>query len=208
VDVTINKRKAGELILISKSSLLKLDGFQILLALLILSCAGTKPYCKFESKLFSNLNLKICADSLEIVSTFPDLYRINSFNQLWTAPLYLYYIGKKATLLEPIPEIYDIISRNRKVSKYPEINRWEPYPSKEGFHIHLKKKSKILIYVTDLNDKILFALDFGKLKKGTTFYVDLQNLLPTSNNTQRYSFNLVCNGKICARVPFSIVENH
>lgn len=192
--------------MISKSSLLKLNGFQILLALLILGCAGTKPYCKFESKLFSNLNPKICADSLEIVNTFPDLYRINSSNQLWTAPLYLYYIGKKVTLLEPIPETYDIIRRNRTVSKYPEILPWESY--NEGFNIHLNKKSKILVYVTDFSNKILFALDFGKLKKGTTFYVDLQNLLPTSNNTQRYSFNLVCNGRICARVPFSIVENH
>lgn len=206
MDVIIHKRKAGELILISKSSLLKLNGFQILLALLILGCAGTKPYCKFESKLFSNLNPKICADSLEIVNTFPDLYRINSSNQLWTAPLYLYYIGKKVTLLEPIPETYDIIRRNRRVSKYPELLPWETY--KEGFNIHLNKKSKILVYVTDLSNRILFALDFGKLKKGTTFYVDLQNLLPTSNNTQRYSFNLVCNGRICARVPFSIVENH
>jgi hypothetical protein len=172
----------------------------------VLSCAGTKPYCKFESNLISNLRPKTCADSLEIEEKFPDLYRINNSNQLWKAPLYIYYIGKKVTLLEPIPETYDIIRRNRRVSKYPEILPWESY--KEGFNIHLKKKSKILVYVTDLSNRILFALDFGKLKKGTTFYVDLQNLLPANDNGRKYFFNLVWNRKICARIPFSIFENH
>jgi hypothetical protein len=194
--------------LISKASFLKLSCIHILVTLLILSCAGTKPYCKFEGILLSNLKPRTCADSLEIVDKFPDLYRINNSNQLWIAPLYLYYIGKEVTLLEPIPETYDIIRRNRRVSKFPELLPWESYPSKEGFHIHLNKKSKILIYITDSSDKILFALDFGKLKKGTTFYVDLRNLLSAHNDSQKYSFNLICNRKICARIPFLIAENH
>jgi len=192
---------------ISKKNFLKLAGIQLFLGLLILSCAGTKPYCKFEGEELSNLRPKNCADSLEIHEKFPDLYQINESEQLWTAPLFLYYRGKNLILLDTIPEVYDIIRRNRKVSKFPEILPWKTYHSKDGFHIHLKRKARILIYVTESSGRILFALDFGKLKQGMTFYLNLQDLLQASNHGREYSFNLICDGKICARIPFSFVEN-
>ena len=172
-----------------------------------LSCAGTKPSCRFETNEFSNLTPRHCADSLRMREDFPYLQRIHESDQLWKAPLYVYYRGAKLTLLDTIPQTYDIVRRNARVSKYPWLLSWETSLSKDGFRIYLRETARILVYLAERDGDLLHAFDFGKLKKGTILYVDPEIALQPGDIPREYSFNIVCNRRLFAKIPFSLVRN-